>query len=249
MAEVRHLANAPIAEALLDFRVKPRDDLDPTNFESLKGMVGDRYVRSRRLYHVWPSVTYPQHASKHVPEDGASVRGIVFEDESSQWVAQFRDEGFTFNMLRPYSRWEELEGEAKRLWAIYTEVARPLSVVRVGTRFINHVAVPLDEDITEYLTAPPQIPGDLPQDTAFFLSTVVFTSNKLTAVLTQHLFRVDPDSMSLTVLIDVDVFREFDHVSLSELDGGLQELFSELRHLKNRAFFQSVTEQALKPYE
>ncbi len=39
-------------------------------------------------------------------------------------VAQFRRDGFTFNRLRPYTKWEEIRPEALRLWQLYTAKAK-----------------------------------------------------------------------------------------------------------------------------
>ncbi len=52
MAEVRHLNNAPITEAIIDFRVKLSSKFKVETFLELKKTIGDRFpkVEERKLF-------------------------------------------------------------------------------------------------------------------------------------------------------------------------------------------------------
>ena len=52
MAEVRHLNNAPITEAIIDFRVKLPSEFQVETFLELKNTIGDRFpkVEDRKLF-------------------------------------------------------------------------------------------------------------------------------------------------------------------------------------------------------
>ena len=59
MAKERHLANAPIVEAIIDIRVELPSDYDVTKFESLRKTLGE---------------TYPKVEESHSYESGVRVK-------------------------------------------------------------------------------------------------------------------------------------------------------------------------------
>src|SRR5207237_10376483 len=91
--------------------------------------------------------------------------------------------------LKPYTRWEQVFGEAKRLWKIYRSAAGAEEVSRIALRYINRISLPLPiTDFATYLTAPPAIPPGAPQ---------VITSFLFRAVL------LEPQSGVITNLMEV----------------------------------------------
>src|SRR6266576_1965797 len=61
---VRHLKNAPILEALVDFRVTLTKDIDAEKFRALAGAVGNRYPTVEALHRFETSITWQPGASK-----------------------------------------------------------------------------------------------------------------------------------------------------------------------------------------
>ena len=162
-------------------------------------------------------------------------------------IAQFRVDGFTFSKLEPYTTWEDVFGEARRLWSIYVQVARPLETSRVAVRYINRLRLPVPVDLGQYLEAPPVLPPPIPQTIREFLTRVVVNApeRNLSAILIQALeAQLDPTMIQL--LLDIDAFRE---LAVPPEDSSLREIFEQLRALKNEIFFASVTERTVEMYE
>ena len=119
---------------------------------------------------------------------------------------------------------------------------------RLALRYINRLNIPLPiEDFSLYLTSPPVIPPDLPQEVSSFLTRVVLHEStvSLAANITQALEQgLDPNSV--TVILDIDAYKtgEFDPHGAE-----IAEVLEALHHFKNRVFFSSLTEAALRLYE
>lgn len=65
--------------------------------------------------------------------------GFQFWDAEKVRVFQARLDGFTYSRLAPYDCWEDLCGEARRLWRQYREFAKPERVSRIAVRYINRL--------------------------------------------------------------------------------------------------------------
>jgi len=179
------------------------------------------------------------------PTQVQSAVGWMYKSEGA--VAQFRTDGFTFSKLEPYTTWEQVFGEAQRLWKIYLQVARPRETKRLAVRYINRLRVPRPADLREYLEAPPVLPSPIPSAIREFLTRVVVLDSvrDASAILIQAL-EPSPDPTTIQILLDIDAFRE---VALAPEDSSLSEIFERLRALKNDVFFASLTEKTVEMYE
>jgi uncharacterized protein (TIGR04255 family) len=102
------------------------------------------------------------------------------------------------------------------------------------------------QNLGEYLEAPPQLPGPIPQRIREFLTRVYVEDDgrNASAVIVQVLEpRIDPNAISL--LLDIDAFRELNE---SPDDPGLLSVFGLLRELKNEIFFATITEKIVERY-
>ena len=248
MAEYRHLDNAPITEAIIDLRARLLSGFQVKEFSSLRETLHDRYsdVKETRLI----TGAFGIRAGKPVvqPPEDKGVDGYLFKSADNTKVAQFKKEGFTFSRLKPYTHWEDVLAEAKNLWKFYVAKASPELVTRIAVRYINHLKIPLPiNDFSEYLTVPPRVPDNVPQNVGSFLSRVVVRDLQLdiAANITQALEKgVDPNYA--TIILDIDVYKrgEFD------VDGDdIWPIFMQLRDLKNRIFFGSITEKTVRLFK
>jgi uncharacterized protein (TIGR04255 family) len=163
-------------------------------------------------------------------------------------IAQFRVDGFTFSKLEPYTTWEDVFGEADRLWRIYVQTAQPLEISRLAVRFINRLRLPGPAELRQYLEAPPVLPPPIPHAVREFLTRIVVqggNDNDASAVLIQAL-EASLDPATVPLLLDIDAFRE---VSLPPGDPSVTGIFEQLRRLKNDIFFASVTERTVEMFE
>lgn len=251
MAKSRtHLPHAPVTEAVIDFRVVARKDLPGAAFEPLVERLAPDYVKKGPIVEILTSFAVDPKGERS--SDVASQEiGVRMHSADDRYVAQFQLTGFSLSRLEPYETWDKLFAEAQRLWALYVDAVRPDKVVRVATRFINNLRLPMQpgEDFGVYLTKPPQVPEGLPQGLSSFLQRVLLHDPKtdIRATLTQALQSLPGGDLPerIPVILDIDVYR------LAEFGPGSRELWDcleGLRAFKNLAFYESLTEQAVEQY-
>lgn len=247
MARVRNLANAPITEAIIDFRVKSTQDFQVEKFLDLKTQLLPEFpiIEPRTIVESAFEIKLGQPIEATKRE---GLQGYWFKSSDGSNIAQFRIDGFTFNRLKPYTSWEDIFSKAWRLWQIYSKTGAAEFVTRVAARFINRLTfqIPIS-DLARYLTAPPRIPPGVSGKIASFLTRVALevAEKGLTANITQALEKgIDPNSVA--VILDIDAYKQkqFDIGS-----NAVPETFSSLRELKNSIFFNSITEEAARLFE
>ena len=238
------LKRAPIAEAVIEFRVAQREGFDVESLAPLRDSLIADYpkVTLTRKFHgelrmgAVPSLE--KYKDLHV--------GYRLERADGKCIVQFNSENFVFSRMPPYSVWGEFSNDAQKYWEMYVAVAKPSSVTRVATRFINKISLPIEGlDFDDYFTVAPKIPADLPQALTTFLSRVAVPINELdaSAVVTVAIEDGEHAAKSVSVILDIDVFKED---SWETGDKSLFDLLSKFRHIKNQAFFSSVTNKTLE---
>ncbi len=247
MASPRHLDHAPITEAIIDFRVKLPKDFEVEQLATLKDKLRDRYpkVEEHRLVRGIFELKAGRPASRSAD---LGLRGFLFRSGDLLSVAQFTIDGFTFSRLRPYTSWEDIFPEARKLWSLYVETASPEFITRVAARYINHLNVPSPtKDFSQYLNAPPTIPPDLPKDMNSFLTRIVIHEPKLkvAANITQAL-EPGKEPGQIVIILDIDVYKKQE---FEINDQTLWSTFADLRNLKNQIFFSSITEETARLFE
>ncbi|MBC8419651.1 MAG: TIGR04255 family protein [Desulfobacterales bacterium] len=248
MAEPRHLNNAPIREAIIDFRVKLPSEFRVSEFLSLREQIGDRFpkFKERRSFKGEFKIAPGKPISTKAEEHG--IHGYFFITDDEKKIAQFRIDGFTFSRLKPYTYWEEIFDEAKELWALYVDAAKPQSVARIAVRYINQLDIPLPiTDFSIFLTAPPYIPDSLSCAISGFLTkiTTYFPELDIKANIIQALEK-SKEANYISLILDIDVYKSQDFSPDSE---DMWAFFEQFRELKNRIFFQSITEETARLFE
>ncbi len=247
MREPRHLRNAPIAEAIVDFRVKARADFRAAQFAELKARLADRFPKIDERRGIEGMVQFGRGKSQAATRD-LGLQGYFFKSEDERNIAQYRIDGFTFNRLKPYTSWEGLFPLAMEMWRIYCEVAQPSVVTRLALRYINHVPLPPSmEDFDDYLRAGPVIPQELPQAVSSFLTRVTIhdAERGLAAKVSQAL-ETDAAAKKLNLILDIDAHKQHDY---DTEDPAVAKTFQELRDFKNTIFFNLLTDATLSQFE
>ena len=248
MPDARYLQNAPIIEALFDFQVKARAEFRPEEFSSLKDRLAARFpiAKERRGLQAKFSVVEGQ-GQPTVLED-LGLQGYFFMTADEKTIAQFRIDGFTFNRLSPYTRWDELFPLTMDLWDLYCSACRPEIATRLAVRYINRILLPSAPfDFDSYLRAAPVVPPELPQAVSGFVTRVTThdQGNGVSANIAQAL-EPGTQGQQSSLILDIDAFsqREF-----PVGDPNIQRTFGQLRAFKNLIFFNSLTETKLKEFE
>jgi uncharacterized protein (TIGR04255 family) len=246
MAEITHLSRAPIIEAIIDFRIEPEKEFPLNKLSDLVAKVGDTYPQheKRNLFESRVKIMPSQRQiSQSTHEKG--LHGFFFKSEDEQNIAQFRVDGFTFNHLEPYTSWDPIFTEAKRLWGVYADIMAPEFVTRIAVRYINRLKLPLSiKELSQYLTILPQIPDDLPKSVSSFLIKMVLVEEQtgLMANITQAL-ESGIVSDHVPIIFDIDVYREG---RFKPNDPEIWRVFGDLREMKNRIFFRYITDNTVE---
>lgn len=243
MPPVRHLSNAPIREALLDIRVDLPAEFSAAAFKDLREAVGATYPKMTEGSRLEANLQFDA-AGKFTAESAdMGLHAVVFVSGDEKTVAQFRTDGFTLNKLRPYTEWNSIFPEAMRLWSIFSQVATPTSVARIGLRYINEFQLPGGvPSLGRYLHSVPGLSPGAPGRAKGFLTRVISDDElaRVGSVVTYSVNELSPSQSQ--VIFDVDV-------GCSAVGGtavaALTPLFATLRERKNAIFFESLTEETL----
>jgi len=239
-----YLSNAPIVEAVIDFRVTREPTVSPDTFVGLASSIGQKYSQVASILSIEARFGIE---SGRLLDPAQRRADLGWRYQADTEVAQFRVDGFTFSKLEPYTTWGAVFGEAFRLWKIYLNLAKPKQLSRIAVRYINRMRVSGNRNINDFLAAPPMLPPPIPPVMRDFLARahVADEARSSAAVIVQALEpQFDPNVMSL--LLDIDAYHER---VLVPSEPGLPAIFQQLRELKNEIFYAMITEKTAEMYE
>lgn len=242
MVEKRHLSKAPIKEAIIDIRVISESVISIESYQDEFDVISKDYPQ-----HDWLSkgrvefYSSKEEVSQRTVNEGIYALKCIHKD--GHYIGQFKTEGFSFSRLEPYEDWYKFRDEAYRLWQIYKDIIKPVGISRIATRYVNGIPIQNTELINEYLDAPPSVPTETSSPLNSFLTRTVFNDADSNAdvVLTQAMNPLIEDYTEIIIDIDAYFVKDYDIADSKYLDD-----FEVLRDLKNRIFFQSITEKAVE---
>lgn len=244
MSQVTRFPNAPITEALLDIRVHLPPEVSLASLATFQEGVRERYPSKQERVRWGGTIQFKPGAAPEMSPPAGGPQGYLLTSADGREVVQARLDGFTYNKLKPYDRWETFRDEAKRLWRHYVEITSPESVTRVALRYINRIEIPLPiRDFKDYILTTPEIAPELPQglDSFFMRLVIPDPETGAVAVVTETSERLVEPAKVLPLILDIDVFRV---AAFDAKDEAIWETFERLRDLKNDIFFKSVTNRA-----
>jgi len=239
--KMKPFPNPPIREAIFDIRVVLSLEVSLENLASYQEGIKERFpIKEERVN--WESGLQlkPGSVPEIIPPSGGAY-GFFFRSEKEKKIVQARRDGFTFNKLKPYEKWEVFFAEARELWQHYLEVVKPSQVTRVALRYINCIEIPLPiKEFKEYILTIPEIAPGIPQSLNRFFMQLVIPKNEIEAIanVTVTIDPVKPEKDILPLILDIDVFR---NIALPPSDPKIFEIMTELREYKNLIFVSSVT--------
>ena len=245
MARPRHLKNAPIIEAIIDFRVRLPVEFDAEGFSSLREDLSDKYPKIEKGRVITGSIKIKGDKPIVETTEDTGIKGYRFTSRDKKEVAQFRIDGFTFSRLQPYTKWESVLDEARRLWELYSLKSSPQVVERISVQYINRIDIPSKSDLEEYFTASPVLPKKLPQELSQFFTRLVVHEKDLTASIIQTLVQ-SPKSEHIGIILDINVLKE-NVKGISEKS--IWSTMKRMREFKNRLFFALITEKTARLFE
>ena len=208
-----HFPNAPIVEALLDIRVELPPDVGLEQLASLHDSIRSGYP-VRREHSSWQGNVRVEAESVQFNKTGGKD-GYLFSSEDGKQIVQARLNGFTFNRLKPYPSWDSFRREARDNWITFQKLVTPITVERLGLRFINAIEVPVGANFKEYVLTVPEIAPEVPQSLDEFLVRLVIPMESFSckAIVTETMRPIldkktnSIDKHRFHFILDIDVFR------------------------------------------
>lgn len=249
VAVQEHLNNAPIQEAVIDFRIRREGPIAESDYLTLHDRIRNEYPTADQLH----ADTYKFRLNEPDQPYGEfehRAYGYRYTSNEKTYVVQFRNDGFTLSRLAPYETWELAKAEAYRLWKIFETGTKPSAITRVAVRYINRIVLQFIDhkiDLEDYFLIVPTVPPELPQATVSLLSQLKLHDIESGAAANVSVSALSGvEASGLPVIFDIDVFKggEFEIDSQKYWD-----LLEQLRKLKNKIFFHSITEKALELFK
>ncbi len=248
--EFDHLPRAPIIEAVIDIRAASPGDRQPTEFlADLKSRLPDYPISAEQNTFLVSFGFGPGQPPRSEQVD--FPKGIQFKSQDGLLIANFKHDGFAFSRLAPYQDWQHLKREALRLWAIYKDLWNPFEISRIGLRYINRINLPTAPttfDLSDYLAQTPVLPKGLEGGLSGFLHVDTLTT--LPYPYAMNVIRaIQPAQPILpaALILDTDVFV-LQSVQ-SPYDEYIDHSLEEMRWLKNKAFFGTISEKLKESFK
>ncbi len=236
------LNRAPIVEGLMDIQVEQSPEVSLSAIEACADDLVAEFPSREEIRIFKSQFSISANGGSSFTSETPAQTGLMLRSTDGKWVTQFRLDGFSLSRLEPYSSWSELKARAQVLWGKYQAITKPNKIIRFALRYINRISLPPGESFETTFKTTFSIAGSLPQSVAGFLLRFVvpFDTEKAIAIVTQAL---SENSQECT--FDLDTFAAIpDGIA----DESMWTRFEDLRSVKNRLFFESLTPQALEKY-
>jgi uncharacterized protein (TIGR04255 family) len=240
MNEYPHLENAPIVEALIDIQVQLPESKTVDILQNVHKEIKNDFPKQKKRIRFSGSLEVKPEETKAGIYDN-KIDGFLFLSEDEKKIFQARLDGFTCNIHKPYTKWENLREDAKKYWDVYKKIAEPISIKRIALRYINKIPLKTPFEPSHYFKTLPVLSKGLeyPTQNLFAQITIFNTKINASAIITEAIERGSSDMIQF--VFDIDVFKvgEFNEEQI-------WSNFEELRDFKNEIFFKSITDTTLK---
>jgi len=244
-----NLPRAPIVEAVIEIRARATKTLAESSLRSVlePKLAGYDFLDSLRELHHEVKLEGGKPPIQKVSDVG--WKGLRFRSSDEKHIEQFNRDSFVFSRLEPYLTWDQLFADSQRQWAIFQEVAEPADVQRVGLRYINRIKLPPGEfRFEDFIQPAPSTPRelDLPFNSFMHYDTLAVPEYPfaINVIRTVQLPSGSGDA-GIALILDIDVFTT---QGLDVDKDLLGQRLLEMRWLKNKVFFGSITEKALEMF-
>ena len=146
----------PIVEALCEFQFAERD-WDMTVPGLMYQEVRQQFPRKRQVQGIeWEVQAESSQISQRV---ASAAPRMQFLRNDERALIQVGPGLLSINHLQPYPHWGVFQQMIFDTLAAYRRVAQPVSLTRVGLRYINHIELPDNHKaISDYLLVGPKLP-------------------------------------------------------------------------------------------
>ena len=252
MREFPKLKNPPIVEAIVDWNgFVPEGWSLENSKEQITSSLGD---------------TFPHYQAKNVVEANLKVsQNSEFRMDNSNppslfshqyWngmrnrLVQYRKNGFSFNMLPPYTSFEDEIPLMRQEWERYQSLVMGFQLQEIRLRFINRIVVQIEGESLDWNTYF-RIGKDSEEITRGFKNVMKSHQTFWMEELKKQSFgqmiyleAVQP-KLEARIVLDIEMIQSYLNASDSNWER-VESILNELRVLKNQVFFEALEEECLK---
>jgi len=173
--------------------------------------------------------------------------GLRLESDDCKWIVQADWQGVVLSRLSPYVGWEEFSALGLKVWEAYLEFAKPSEIQKLGVRSINQIRIESFDDVSSYLKHPPECLDDaeLPANGFMYQSLHRIPNHPYQVNVTRT---IPPTGLGTSsppdLIVDIDAMTTDGHLGV----GSSLEHFRVLKWVKDKAFFNLMTDQALEKF-
>ena len=131
---------------------------------------------------------------------------------------------------------------AKPIWEKYRAALNP-KITRLAVRYVNRFDIPITDRnyFYDYFRTVPKIAPEIDTGLAGYLMQLVLPQPDLDAMLILNQTQVPPVQPETTALVlDIDLYRE---LKIPQDEEAIWDVFSNLRHRKNKIFEMCITDE------
>ncbi|MDI9364566.1 MAG: TIGR04255 family protein [Flavobacterium sp.] len=230
--------NAPIQEAIFDIKIDKLNTNQVQSLNAIKDKIDSNFVVEKKRNNFLGTIEFKEEQEPASKIETNDV-GFIYSTLDTKQQLQVRLDGFTLNVLKPYSTWKKHYETFKKNWDIYSNTFNPNLILKISTRFINKIEIPMPfASFQAYFTNIPPIPTCLPQSFSnFFMQTQIPYNDDLKMVTITETIAQKNDE-TLNFILDIDVSQE---LGIINNDENINKIFAEMRVIKNEVFESCIT--------
>lgn len=239
------LKNPPIREAVI--AITTRTEFSEADIPRVKelatGYTEFRLVRElQQLINLSPEASV---IAEHKVAD-LGFKGVRFQSEDGRQIVQFNRDGMVLSIIKNYQSRGEMIAHFSKLWEIYSAVAKPADIQRIGVRFINQVITPSQEPAeSDYFHTQVQKPQDLDAQLQNFIYRELYaiTGTNIQLAITKAMYQ--HQGTGFAHILDIDAYTNAPmRAEKNLIDTCLEKLW----YYKNKAFFESLSDKAKREF-
>lgn len=232
--------NAPVIEALCEFKFQPDSKWDYTIpgliYEKVKAQFPERKQENLLAFEF-----EPKEKGIHQRVKGPGIK-MQFRRADGKALVQVAPNLLAVNQLQPYPTWPEFKKMILEAYSIYIELAQPNAIERIGLRYINQIDLPERSfDLERFLQVYPNFPKGYPENYGNLLLRAEFPYEEEQEVLVLILASAPPsEGIFSRLILDLDYgMPKVSGMALKEIDERLERA-----HIRIEQVFEaSITDE------
>jgi len=239
------LSKSPIVEAVLHIQGRPTASIVPSELRPQldRDLTGHTYVGE--VLECTNEFTFGKDG-KQDSQAKTDWKGLRYQSEDKKQVVLFNKDGLVFSRLKPYLSWDSFVKQGLAAWDVFKRVAQPNLVIRIGLRMINRIPIPVAEfQIEDYLETAPKPPKafDVPYQGFMHHETFALPDTPYGVNVVKAIMPAAKGEPGPALIIDIDTFVMPNDMVDNKV---MLDLLTDMRWIKNKVFFGTVTAKTLE---